>query len=100
MGKCLNGSFPRSVHVAMLTALTGPGAEPAARVCRAPQETAVGGNRNRGESVMQETAARGTSSALVTARGAAPEFAVRFAGALLAVAVAAVHVADQGGVTA
>ena len=49
---------------------------------------------------MQETVARGTNSVLVTARGAAPEFAVRFAGALLAVAVAAVHVADQGGVTA
>ena len=48
---------------------------------------------------MQETVARGTNSVLVTARGAAPEFAVRFAGALLAVAVAAVHVADQGGVT-
>jgi hypothetical protein len=32
--------------------------------------------------------------------GAAPEFAVRFVGALLAVAIAAVHVADQGGITA
>ena len=31
---------------------------------------------------------------------AVPEVAVRLAGALLAVAVAAVHVADQGGVTA
>lgn len=40
------------------------------------------------------------NSVLVGARSAAPEFAVRFAGALLAVAVAAVHVADQGGVTA
>jgi hypothetical protein len=49
---------------------------------------------------MQQTVARGENSVLVTARGAAPEFAVRFAGALLAVAVAAVHVADQGGVTA
>jgi hypothetical protein len=48
---------------------------------------------------MQQTVARGTNSVLVSARGA-PEFAVRFAGALLAVAVAAVHVADQGGVTA
>jgi len=44
--------------------------------------------------------ARGTNSVLVSARSAAPEFAVRFTGALLAVAVAAVHVADQGGVTA
>ena len=48
---------------------------------------------------MQQTAARGTNPVLVSARGA-PEFAVRFAGALLAAAVAAVHVADQGGVTA
>jgi hypothetical protein len=48
---------------------------------------------------MQQTVARGTNSVLATARGAAPEFAVRFTGALLAVAVAAVHVADQGGVT-
>jgi hypothetical protein len=49
---------------------------------------------------MQQTVARGANSVLVSARSAAPEFAVRFAGALLAVAVAAVHVADQGGVTA
>ena len=48
----------------------------------------------------QQTVARGTNSVLVITRGAAPEFAVRFAGALLAVAVAAVHVADQGGVSA
>jgi hypothetical protein len=33
-------------------------------------------------------------------RGTAPEVAVRLVGALLALAVAAVHVADQGGVTA
>jgi hypothetical protein len=46
----------------------------------------------------QQPVARGTNSAPVSAR-AAPEFAVRFAGALLAVTVAAVHVADQGGVT-
>ena len=48
----------------------------------------------------QQTVARATNSVLVGARGASPEFAARFAGALLAVAVAAVHVADQGGVTA
>jgi hypothetical protein len=48
---------------------------------------------------MQQTVARGTNSALVTARVTAPEFAVRLTGALLAVAIAAVHVADQGGVT-
>jgi len=48
---------------------------------------------------MQQTVARGANSVLVTARGTAPEFAVRFTGALLAVAVAAVHVADQGGAT-
>src|SRR5262252_9555879 len=48
----------------------------------------------------QETVAGRTNSVLAGARGAAPEFAVRFTGALLAVAVAAVHVADQGGITA
>ena len=48
----------------------------------------------------QQTVARATNSVLVGARGASPEFAVRFVGALLAAAVAAVHVADQGGVTA
>jgi hypothetical protein len=35
----------------------------------------------------------------VTSRAAAPDFAVRIVGAMLALAVAAVHVADQGGVT-
>jgi len=50
--------------------------------------------------VTQQAVARGTNSVQVSAWGAAPEFAVRFAGALMAVAVAAVHVADQGGVTA
>jgi hypothetical protein len=49
---------------------------------------------------MQQTVVRGANSVVVSARSAAPEFAVRFAGALLAVAVAVVHVADQGGVTA
>jgi hypothetical protein len=44
-------------------------------------------------------------SAAMRARSAArevtvPDFAVRFAGAVLALAVAAVHVADQGGITA
>jgi hypothetical protein len=48
----------------------------------------------------QETVAGRTNPVLAGARGAAPEFAVRFTGALLAVAVAAVHVADQGGITA
>jgi hypothetical protein len=41
-----------------------------------------------------------TNTYLTGARSTAPEFAVRFVGALLAVAVAAVHVADQGGITA
>jgi hypothetical protein len=50
--------------------------------------------------MMQETVAGRTNSVLAGTRGAAPEFAVRFTGALLAVAVAAVHVADQGGITA
>lgn len=48
----------------------------------------------------QQTVAGGTNAAAVSAHGGAPEFAVRFAGALLAVAVAAVHVADQGGISA
>jgi hypothetical protein len=50
--------------------------------------------------MMQETVAGRTNPVLAGTRGAAPEFAVRFTGALLAVAVAAVHVADQGGITA
>jgi hypothetical protein len=50
--------------------------------------------------MMQETVAGRTNPVLAGPRGAAPEFAVRFTGALLAVAVAAVHVADQGGITA
>ena len=49
---------------------------------------------------MQEMVASRTNSAVADARGMAPEFAVRFVGALLAVAIAAVHVADQGGITA
>ena len=48
----------------------------------------------------QHTMAGRTPSVLVSERAAAPESAVRLVGALLAVAVAAVHVADQGGVTA
>jgi hypothetical protein len=48
----------------------------------------------------QQTVAGRTNSVLTGTHGAAPEFAVRFTGALLAVAVAAVHVADQGGITA
>ena len=48
----------------------------------------------------QETVAGRANSVLTGARGAAPEFAVRFVGALLAVTVATVHVADQGGITA
>jgi hypothetical protein len=50
--------------------------------------------------MMQEMVASRTNSAVADARGTAPEFAVRFVGALLAVAIAAVHVADQGGITA
>jgi hypothetical protein len=48
----------------------------------------------------QQTVAGRTNTYLTGAPSTAPEFAVRFAGALLAVAVAAVHVADQGGITA
>ena len=49
---------------------------------------------------MQEMVASRTNSAVADARGTAPEFAVRLVGALLAVAIAAVHVADQGGIKA
>lgn len=48
----------------------------------------------------QQTVTRRTDSVVVDGRAAAPEFAVRVVGALLAVTVAAVHVADQGGITA
>jgi len=48
----------------------------------------------------QETVVSRTNSYLAEGSGATPEFAVRFVGALLAVTVAAVHVADQGGITA
>ena len=48
----------------------------------------------------QETVTGRTNSILADARGTVPEFAVRFTGALLAAAVAAVHVADQGGISA
>jgi hypothetical protein len=48
----------------------------------------------------QQTVAGRTNTYLAGARSTAPEFAVRFVGALLAVAVAAAHVADQGGITA
>jgi hypothetical protein len=47
----------------------------------------------------QETVARRANSAIPGTRSAAPEYAVRFVGALLAAAIAAVHVADQGGIT-
>jgi hypothetical protein len=47
----------------------------------------------------QQTVASRTNSVLAGTRSVAPEFAVRFTGALLAVAIAAVHVADQGGIT-
>lgn len=45
----------------------------------------------------QTVPSRATPSMTISYQGA-PEFAMRFAGALLAVAVAAVHVADQGGI--
>lgn len=48
----------------------------------------------------QQTMASRTNSVPAGSRGTTPEFAVRFVGALLAVAIATVHVADQGGVTA
>jgi hypothetical protein len=53
------------------------------------------------QAMAQQARAGWTAPGGASARGAAaPEVAVRLAGALLALAVAAVHVADQGGVTA
>src|SRR5262249_62372903 len=69
-----------------------------AGVCVPAERPAAGSDRHRGESVTQQTVAGGMNSALVSARGAAPEFAVRFAGALMAVAVAAGPGARQGGI--
>jgi hypothetical protein len=50
--------------------------------------------------VVQRTAAVRKTQAKVMARDSVPEVGVRLVGALLALAVAAVHIADQGGVTA
>jgi hypothetical protein len=53
------------------------------------------------QAMAQQTRAGRTGLGGASASGAAaPEVTVRFVGALLALAVAAVHVADQGGVTA
>ena len=71
-----------------------------AGVCRAGQEGTGGRETSQVRSMTQQTVVSRTDSRLAATRGAAPEFAVRFVGALLAVAVAAVHVADQGGITA
>ena len=49
--------------------------------------------------VWQKTADRTSASSLSVPGDAGPEISVRLVGALLAVAIAAVHVADQGGVT-
>jgi hypothetical protein len=48
----------------------------------------------------RQTAAVHKTQAKVTARGNVPEMGVRVVGALLALAVTAVHIADQGGITA
>ena len=50
--------------------------------------------------MVQQTAAGRKTKAEATARGSAPEMSVRAVGALLALAIAAVHIADQGGITA
>jgi hypothetical protein len=47
----------------------------------------------------QEMAHRASLGGVSARRDAVPEISVRLVGALLAVAIAAVHVADQGGVT-
>jgi hypothetical protein len=49
--------------------------------------------------VWQNTADRTSVGSLSVREHAGPEISVRLVGALLAVAIAAVHVADQGGVT-
>src|SRR5579859_4980697 len=71
-----------------------------AGVCRPPGEDRWPGNGKGRATVTQHTVADRANSMLGDVRGTAPQLAVRFAGALLAVAIAAVHVADQGGVTA
>jgi hypothetical protein len=48
----------------------------------------------------RQTAAVHKTQANVTARDGVPEMGVRLVGALLALAVTAVHIADQGGITA
>ena len=48
----------------------------------------------------QQTAAGRKIKAEARARGGVPEMSVRVVGALLALAVAMVHIADQGGITA
>jgi hypothetical protein len=48
----------------------------------------------------RQTAAVGKAGAKVTADQSVPEIGVRIVGALLALAVTAVHIADQGGLTA
>jgi hypothetical protein len=47
----------------------------------------------------QQTAAGSKTRAEAGARDSVPEMSVRIVGALLALAVAAVHIADQGGIT-
>jgi hypothetical protein len=48
----------------------------------------------------QQTAAVRKTQAKITARESVPEMGVRLVGALLALAITAVHIADQGGITA
>jgi hypothetical protein len=50
--------------------------------------------------VTQQTVAGRTSWGSASARDGVPEIGVRMVGAVLALAVAAVHVGDQGGITA
>jgi hypothetical protein len=50
--------------------------------------------------VTRQTALTRKTQAKVTARDTIPEMGVRMVGALLALAVAAVHIADQGGISA
>jgi hypothetical protein len=84
---------PRILVVPELLVLAAPCLPASALASSAPAD---GGN---------EMAQQATAGAAATARQgmrevAAPDVAIRIAGALLALAVAGVHVADQGGVTA
>ena len=100
-GLTVNGLDCRVVHVGLLTPrrqLSGELLWLAVSCLR--RETESHASTTRGAIVGQQTAAVRTTQAKVTARDGVSEMGVRAVGALLALAVAAVHIADQGGITA